>query len=140
MSAEGDCIFCRIVSGEAPSTKIYEDDAVISFMDIFPWAKGHCLVVSKDHHPTIFDIPEDTLLAVFAAARRLAPAVREGVQAEGLNLLQSNGEAAWQTVPHFHLHLIPRWAGDGLRPPGVSSPADSSELAEVASRIRERLG
>ena len=127
------------MAGDAPSTKVYEDDSVICIMDIFPWAKGHCLVVPKDHHPTIFEIPEDTISVVFKTARRIAPAIRDGLHAEGLNLLQSNGEAAWQTVPHFHLHLIPRWANDALQPPGVSAPAETKEIADLASRIKEQL-
>jgi histidine triad (HIT) family protein len=139
-TASSDCIFCRIVSGDAPATKIYEDDAVLSFLDIAPWAKGHCLVISKEHHANIFEISEEAILAVIKASRRLAPAIRSGLQADGLNLLQSNGEAAWQTIEHFHLHLIPRWFNDGLTPPGASTKADPKELSEQAAAIREKLG
>jgi histidine triad (HIT) family protein len=139
MPADPDCIFCRIVAGNAPSTKVYEDDLSLAFLDIYPWAKGHCLVISKEHFPSIFEISEEALGGVAKAVRRLAPAIRSGLEAEGLNLLQSNGEAAWQTVGHFHVHLIPRWRGDGLTPPGTSAPADSEVIAELASKIKERL-
>jgi histidine triad (HIT) family protein len=135
-----DCIFCRIAAGDAPATKIYEDDSVLSFMDIAPWAKGHCLVISKEHRPNIFEISEEAAEAVIKAARRLAPAIRSGLQADGLNLLQSNGKAAWQTVEHFHVHLIPRWFNDGLIPPGTSTKADPDELSELAALIRDELG
>ncbi len=139
MPSDPDCIFCRIVAGDAPSTKIYEDDVALAFMDIYPWAQGHCLVICKEHFPNIFEISEEALVGVAKAARRLAPAIRSGLNAEGLNLLQSNGEAAWQTVGHFHVHLIPRWQGDGLTPPGTSSPADADVTGELASKIAAKL-
>ncbi len=139
MPTDPDCIFCRIVTGNAPSTKVYEDEVALAFMDIYPWAKGHCLVISKEHFSNIFDISDEAIAGVAKAARRLAPAIRSGLEAEGLNLLQSNGEAAWQTVGHFHIHLIPRWRGDGLTPPGTSAPADSDVIAELASKIVEKL-
>lgn len=138
--ADADCIFCAIVAGEAPSTRVYEDDSVIAILDIFPWAKGHCLVIPRRHSSTIFDIDPEGAAAVMRAAHRLAPAIRDAVGAEGMNLLQSNGRAAWQTVDHLHLHLIPRWASDSLVPPGTSSKADPDELAATAERITEALG
>jgi histidine triad (HIT) family protein len=139
LPADPHCIFCQIVAGDAPSTKVYEDDLVFAFLDIYPWAKGHCLVISKGHYSSIFEISEDAVVAVAKAARRLAPAIRSALNAEGLNLLQSNGEAAWQTVKHFHVHLIPRWSGDGLTPPGTSSQADLDLNAELATKIGEKL-
>ncbi|MEX0790477.1 MAG: HIT domain-containing protein [Actinomycetota bacterium] len=136
----GDCIFCRIGAGEAPSHKVYEDDRVFAIMDIFPWNEGHTLVIPRTHAGTIFDISAEDVAAVAEAARRLAPAIREAVGAEGLNLLQSNGRAAWQQVDHFHLHLIPRWADDGLVQPVSPAPGDLQKIEATATRITEVLG
>lgn len=137
--AADDCIFCRISAGEAPATRIYEDDAVFAIMDIFPWNTGHALVIPRSHAPTIWEITPDDAAAVMRAAHRLAPAIRDAVGADGLNLLQSNGRAAWQQVDHFHLHLIPRWVDDGLVQP-VSPPAgDMDDIVKTAARIVEAL-
>jgi histidine triad (HIT) family protein len=135
-----DCIFCAIVRGEAPSTRVYEDEKVIAILDIFPWTRGHTLVIPRDHAATIFDIGDEDASAVINAARRLAPALRDAVGAEGLNLLQSNGAAAWQTVDHFHLHLIPRWSNDGLVTPASGSKADPEALEATAKKVVEALG
>ena len=136
----GDCIFCAIVRAEAHSTRIYEDESVVAILDIFPWTRGHALVIPRNHAATIFDITPEDAAAVMGAARRLAPALRDAVGAEGLNLLQSNGSAAWQTVDHFHLHLIPRWSDDGLVTPASASKADPGELESTAKRVVEALG
>lgn len=135
-----DCLFCRIVAGELPSQRIYEDDLTFAFMDINPWTDGHCLVVSKEHAATIFELSEQSAVGIIRTAYRLAPAVKEAVGAEGLNLLQSNGRAAWQTVDHVHMHLIPRWSGDPLSPPLSPSPGDSEQIARTAAEIKKRLG
>lgn len=135
-----DCLFCRIVAGDLPSQKVSEDDLTLAFMDINPWTKGHCLVVSKEHAATIFELSADSAVAIMRAAHRLAPAIRDAVQAEGLNLFQSNGRAAWQQVNHVHLHLLPRWFNDPLVPPIVPGPGDPDQIAETAQEIRERLG
>lgn len=138
--ASGDCIFCRISAGEAPASKIYEDDDVLAIMDIFPWNRGHALVIPRSHAATIWDISPDHAAAVMRAAHRLAPAIRDVVGADGLNLLQSNGRAAWQQVDHFHLHLIPRWADDELVQPVSPAAGDMGAIAETAARIVEALG
>lgn len=135
-----DCIFCSIVAGTMPSTRIYEDDSVVAFLDIFPWARGHSLVIPRNHAATIFDIDAGDAEAVMRAALKIAPALKEAVGADGLNLLQSNGRAAWQTVDHFHLHLIPRWADDSLVSPGTSSKADPDDLRATAELISRALG
>lgn len=136
---QDDCIFCKIVAGEAPAYKIFENDDVVAFLDIFPWAEGHTLVVPKNHSPNIFEIPTENAAAVMRAVRQIAPALRDTVQAEGLNLLQSNGSAGWQTVEHFHVHMIPRWSGDSLVPPAQSSPGDHGQIEALAGRIAEKL-
>lgn len=138
MSAN-DCIFCKIVSGDAPAYKVFEDGDVIAFLDIFPWAKGHTLVIPKHHSPNLFDIPERDALAVMRAVRHIAPALRDTVGAEGMNLLQSNGRAGWQTVDHFHMHLIPRWAGDSLVPPAQSAPGDHAAIEAMAKKVAQQL-
>lgn len=138
--ADEECIFCRIVAGDAPSTRIYEDGSVVAFLDIFPWALGHSLIVPRTHAATIFDISSDDAAAVMLAARRIAPALKAAVGADGLNLLQSNGQAAWQTVDHFHMHLIPRWADDSLVSPGTSIKADPDDLRATAAKVAEALG
>ncbi|HYO00206.1 MAG TPA: HIT family protein [Actinomycetota bacterium] len=135
-----DCIFCRIAAGEAPANKIYENDSVFAIMDIFPWTEGHCLVIPKTHAPTLFDISPEDAAAVVKAARHLAPALRDAVGADGLNLLQSNGRAAWQQVDHFHLHLIPRWADDSLVQPISPAAGDMDAIEATAARILEALG
>ena len=135
-----DCIFCRIAAGEAPAGKVYEDDKVIAIMDIFPWNEGHTLVIPRAHAATIFDISPEDVAAVAEAARRLAPAIRDAVGAEGLNLVQSNGRAAWQQVDHFHLHLIPRWTDDGLVQPVSPAAGDMEKIEATAARIVETLG
>jgi histidine triad (HIT) family protein len=134
-----DCIFCRISAGEAPASKIYEDERVFAIMDIFPWNRGHALVIPRSHAPTIWDITPDDAAAVIQAAHRLAPAIRDAVRADGLNLLQSNGRAAWQQVDHFHLHLIPRWADDDLVQPVSPAAGDMDAIAATAARIVEVL-
>lgn len=137
---EPNCIFCKIVAGEAPATRLYEDDATICFLDIFPWARGHSLVISKEHAETLFDLSPASLMATIATVQRVAPVLKEVLGAEGLNLFQANGRAAWQSVDHFHIHLIPRWVGDSLRPPGAPSPADVDSLKQIAAEVTERLG
>lgn len=134
-----DCIFCRIVAGEAPARKLDEDEATLAFMDINPATDGHCLVIPKRHAPDVWTLPEEDGVAVWRAVRRLAGAVRAGLRADGLNILQSNGRAALQTVFHYHVHLIPRYVGDGIHVPLMRGPGDRSRLDEFADRIRGAL-
>ena len=108
-----DCVFCKIRDGQIPSFKIHEDERTVTIMDINPLNSGHCLVVTKAHAATIFDANVEDLVAAMAAAQKVALAIQEALKPDGLNLLQANGTAAFQSVPHFHLHLIPRWANDG---------------------------
>ncbi|HVE76540.1 MAG TPA: HIT family protein [Actinomycetota bacterium] len=141
MSQEpADCIFCDIINGDAPSTTIYSDDLVVSFMDIFPWGKGHCLVVPKEHAVTIFELSLEGAEAVMRAVHKIAPALKKALEPDGLNLFQANGRAAWQSVDHFHMHLVPRWENDGLRPPGTPTPADGAALSDIGEKIKSALG
>lgn len=136
MGDTDDCIFCKIVAGELPSTQLWSDDRVVVFMDIYPVAHGHCLVVTRQHHETVYEIDDEEGAAVMAAARRVALAIRDGLKPDGLNLHQSNGPAAGQVVGHFHLHLIPRWEGDDTGIRWKSHQGDAGRIAEAADQIR----
>lgn len=129
-----DCLFCRIVSGELPSTRVYEDDRVIAIMDIFPATRGHALVIPRAHARDLHEVSEEDLAAAASAAKRLATRAVSGLGADGVTIMQSNGAAAWQTVFHYHVHVIPRYDGDPLVLPWTpgGSPADPDELAEIS--------
>jgi histidine triad (HIT) family protein len=132
-------IFSKIVSGEIPSFKIYEDDQTFAFMDINPASRGHTLVICKAEHPDLFAILPDTLAAVARTTQRVAQAIQAALQPDGLNIIQNNGAAAGQVVFHYHVHLIPRWEGDSavrLWRPGAG---DTAELAALADRIRAAM-
>jgi histidine triad (HIT) family protein len=130
-----DCIFCKIVRGELPAVKLAEDELTVSFMDINPATRGHALVVPRTHSEDLLDVSDEDLEAVSLAARRLAGRVRERLGADGVNLLNSSGAVAWQTVFHFHVHVIPRYAGDPLKLPWVPTPGDPEEIAAVAAEL-----
>lgn len=132
--AEG-CIFCRIVTGELPATIIDEDDRTIAFMDISPATRGHALVIPRRHVSDLHEIDSEDLTAVAVGAQRLAAKLRDRLGAEGVNLLNSNGAAAWQTVFHFHVHVIPRYAGDPLELPWVPAAGDADEIAAAAAQL-----
>lgn len=132
------CIFCRIVRREAPAAIVHEDEHTLAFMDLFPVSEGHTLVIPKQHYPTLFEATEDTLPAVALTARRVARAIRTALRPDGLGVFQLNGEAAGQTVFHYHAHLIPRAHGDALRLHG-RRPAEPEELGRVAARIAAAL-
>jgi histidine triad (HIT) family protein len=129
-----DCLFCKICAGEVPSTRVYEDDRVIAIMDIFPATRGHVLVIPRAHARDVHDVPGDDLAAAAAAAKHLAGRAVAGLGADGVTIMQSNGPAAWQTVFHYHVHVIPRYDGDPLVLPWRpgASPADPAELADIS--------
>jgi histidine triad (HIT) family protein len=134
--AEEDCIFCKIVAGEVPAERIQEDEHAVAFMDINPWVRGHALVVPRRHSRNLYDIPEDDLRHTAVAARQVALRMRERLRCEGVNLLNSSEPAAWQTVFHFHMHVIPRFGGDPMKLPGAPGSATPDELAAVAVELR----
>jgi histidine triad (HIT) family protein len=134
-----DCVFCKIRDGQIPSMRVYEDERTICFMDINPLNPGHCLVVSRAHASTIFDADEADLQAAIATAKRVAMALRETVKPDGLNLLQANGAAAFQSVPHFHLHLLPRWINDGKGFDWKLVPGDRAQIMAMADKIRSAV-
>jgi histidine triad (HIT) family protein len=130
------CLFCKIVAGEIPATVVREDERTIAFMDINPATRGHVLVVPRTHAPDLWAVDPADLAACAAAAQDLARRARDRLGAEGVNLLNSCGEAAWQTVLHFHVHVIPRYADDPLRLPWVPGPGDADEIAAAAGELR----
>jgi histidine triad (HIT) family protein len=134
--AHDDCIFCKVIAGEIPGERIYEDDHAISVMDINPWTRGHAVVFPREHAANLFEISDDDLQHVAVAAKRVATMMRDTLDCDGVNLLQSNGSAAWQTIFHLHVHVIPRYEGDPMQLPVRPQQAKPEELAEVAKEIR----
>lgn len=133
--ADPDCIFCKIVAGELPSSVVDEDERTIAFMDIAPATRGHALVIPRAHSADLQSVPAEDLQAVALAAQRLARRMRERLGADGVNVLSSCGAAAWQTVFHFHVHVIPRYAGDPLRLPWVPASGDPEQIAASAQEL-----
>jgi len=134
-----DCVFCKIRDGKLPAMKVYEDERTLVFMDINPLNAGHCLVVTKTHAATIWEASEADLQAAITVAKKIALALREAVKPDGLNLLQASGAAAFQSVPHFHLHLIPRWNNDGKGFDWTLVPGDRAQIVQIGERVREAL-
>ena len=131
-----DCLFCGIVAGDVPGQIVDSDVNTVAFMDINPWTRGHALVIPKQHARNIHDISDESLARVMSAAKRLATQARDNLGADGINLLNSAEPAAWQTVFHFHVHVIPRYEDDPLRLPGQPMELEEGELAEVAAELR----
>src|SRR5947209_522898 len=132
-----DCIFCKIIAGELPGQIIDEDERTIAFMDINPGTRGHALVVPRAHARNLLEISPEDLAATLSSVQRLARKVTERLDADGVNVLNSCGSAAWQTVFHFHVHVIPRYEGDPLRLPWTPEPGDLDEIAAVAAALAE---
>jgi histidine triad (HIT) family protein len=130
-----DCLFCKIVAGELPATIVAEDERTVAFMDIHPATRGHALVIPRAHARDLFELDPDDLQAVALAAQRLATRARDNLGADGVNLLSSNGAAAWQTVFHVHVHVIPRYEGDPLRLPWEPAPGDMDEIRAAAAQL-----
>ncbi len=130
-----DCLFCRIAAGDIPATRVREDERTVAFMDINPATRGHLLVIPREHATDLLEIGPEDLAACTAAAQELAALVTERLGADGVNLINSCGRAAWQTVFHFHLHVIPRYAGDPLRLPWTPEPGDRAAIAAAAAEL-----
>ena len=131
-----DCLFCRILAGELPAQIVDEDERTVSFMDINPATRGHALVIPRAHSVDLHDTPAEDVAATAVAAQRLAERARDRLGADGVNLLNACGTAAWQSVFHFHVHVIPRYADDPLRLPWVPGPGDMDEIAAAAAVLR----
>jgi histidine triad (HIT) family protein len=131
-----DCLFCKIVAGEIPAQVVAEDQQTVSFMDINPATRGHALVVPRNHSRNMLESDDEDLAATILAARRLAQRMTERLGADGVNLLNSCEPAAWQTVFHLHVHVIPRYEGDPLKLPWIPGPGDPDEIAAAAEELR----
>ncbi len=135
-----DCLFCGIMAGDIPSETIDSDERTVSFMDINPATRGHALVVPRAHSADLMEIPAEDLKAVTLAAQRLARRAKETLGADGINLINSCGAAAWQTVFHFHMHVVPRYDDDPLELPWTPSPGDADEIKAAAAELRSDDG
>jgi histidine triad (HIT) family protein len=138
-STDPDCVFCKIVAGELPSTTIASDERTVTFMDINPATPGHALVVPRNHARDLMEIDPEDLAAVVKAGQRLARTMPEALGADGVNLLNSCGADAWQTVFHFHLHVIPRYKNDPLQLPWIPKPGEADQIAEAGRKLKEAL-
>jgi histidine triad (HIT) family protein len=131
-----DCLFCGIVEGSIPSQQVHSDELTVSFMDINPATPGHALVIPRAHSADLLEISPDDLKATTVAAQRLAKRAKDALNADGINLINSCGAAAFQTVFHFHIHVVPRYEDDPLKLPWVPTEGDPDEIAEIAGRLR----
>ena len=132
-----DCVFCKIANGEIPSKTLYEDEKFRVILDLGPATKGHALILPKEHAADLYELPDDTAADALIIAKKLAIKKKEELNCAGLNLVQNNGEAAGQTVAHFHIHLIPRYEGDGQSINWSPHETDQNELEEIRGQIVE---
>ncbi len=135
-----DCIFCRIIAGDIPAHKVYEDDATLAFLDINPASRGHTLVIPKQHAADLFNLSPETLTATARTIQTVARILQQGVQPDGINVLQNNGPAAGQVVFHYHVHLIPRWQGDYVLQMWKPGTTDHTAFAALAAQLRTAGG
>jgi histidine triad (HIT) family protein len=138
--ADPDCLFCGIVAGKIPSETIDTDERTVAFMDINPATPGHALVVPREHSADLLEIGREDLTATVVAAQRLSRRMKEALDADGIDLINACGAAAWQTVFHFHIHVVPRYEDDPLKLPWVPEPGDSDEITGIAKRLRGEDG
>ena len=139
MKTDTDCVFCKIVAGQMPCFKLLEDDNTLAIMDTYPANDGHCLILAKEHYPTLFDISDEAFAAVSRSVIKVARAVNQALSPEGLNLVQANGPGAQQSVKHFHVHVLPRKLGDELKLNWGVKPGDGETIAALAEKIRASL-
>jgi histidine triad (HIT) family protein len=136
-ATDPDCLFCKIVAGDVPATVVAQDERTVTFMDINPATRGHVLVAPRTHSTDLLEIEPDDLAAVAQSAQRIARRIKDRLGADGVNLINSCGAAAWQTVFHFHMHVIPRYADDPLKLPWTPAPGDADEIAAAARELAE---
>lgn len=139
MAADPNCVFCKIIAGQIPSFKLYEDEGTLSFLDINPANPGHALVIPKTHAPDLIASDDADLGRVMATVRRVAAAIDKTLSPHGINLLQANGPGAAQSVFHFHMHIVPRAKDDNLLMNWHPKPGDKAALAALAERIRANI-
>ncbi|HKJ95654.1 MAG TPA: HIT family protein [Gammaproteobacteria bacterium] len=135
---EAGCVFCGIVAGELPAARIAEDEAMITIADAFPASPGHALVIAKGHYADLFTLPASLLGPVYRAVQRVAAAQRSALAPDGIAVTQFNGRAAGQTVFHYHVHVVPRWAGQPWQSHG-NTPAEPEDLESMAASLRAAL-
>ena len=133
------CIFCKIVDGQIPSTTIFEDDNVKVILDIAPAAKGHAILLVKQHTANIFELDSELAGKVFSVVPKVATALKEELGCDGMNILQNNGETAGQTVFHLHIHFIPRWNEDSIQIKWTPGGYEEGEAEKLAKAVRERI-
>lgn len=134
-SGSNDCVFCKVLRGELPSTVVFEDEYTLAFLDIAPATDGHTLVVPKRHTEDLLSVSREDLAAVTRSTQAVARILDDRLRPDGLSIFQSNRTAGWQDVFHLHFHVVPRWVDDSLRLPWRSAPASSERTAEVAARL-----
>ena len=132
-----ECLFCKIIAGELPSTPVYEDEEYKVILDVNPAARGHVIIIPKKHAANIFELEDEEAAKVFPIAKKIAAALRKTYHCDGINILQNNGEAAGQTVFHLHVHVVPRYYGDDVNI--MWEPGNTPDLEEVAQEIRKNL-
>ncbi len=132
-------IFTRIVNGEIPAHRVYEDDQTLAFLDINPASRGHTLVIPKQEFADLLTTPPELLAAVALTSQKVARAIMETLKPDGINIVQNNGAAAGQVVFHYHMHLIPRWEGDGVLSAWQPGSADADSLADIARQINAQF-
>jgi histidine triad (HIT) family protein len=131
-----NCIFCKVVAGEIPAEVIDSDEPTLTVMDINPATRGHVVVMTRAHVDNLLELGDEDLLAVMHTVRRVTELLRRRLQPDGFNILHNIGRAAWQSIFHFHMHVIPRYKDDPLQLPWLPEPADPAELAKTAGQIR----
>ena len=139
MEFDNSCIFCKIIQQQAPASVIYEDKAVICFLDIRPLVRGHSLVIPKTHFVDIFDIPPKSLMDVYSVTKQVSRAVKVATNADGVSIIQQNGKAAGQEIFHFHVHVVPRFTGEKLSSFSDLKAADRAQLDEMAQEIIQHI-
>lgn len=132
-----ECLFCKIIAGEIPSTAVYEDEDFKAILDVNPAARGHVIIIPKKHASNIYELEDEDAAKVFPIAKKIASALQKTYGCDGVNVLQNNGEAAGQTVFHLHVHVVPRYYGDGVQI--MWKPGDTPDLNEVAAEIKKNI-
>jgi histidine triad (HIT) family protein len=140
MHTDPDCIFCKIVAGEIPCLKLWEDDTSLAFMDINPANPGHALSIVKEHHATLYETPAALLAGAIGTAKRVATAVRDVVAPHGINIVQANGPGAGQSVFHLHFHILPRLDGDEMKLNWGHTPGDMDAVKALHEKLVKALG
>lgn len=134
-----DCIFCKIAKGEIPSATVYEDDDFRVIMDISPASEGHMIILPKEHAANVYELSDEIASKIYVLAKKLATALKDELDCDGINILQNNGEAAGQTVFHLHMHIIPRYYSDDISIRWNQGKSDADSLAELAKSIGQRI-